>query len=183
LTGVDAVARTRDWLERVVIGLELCPFARRPFVADRISYRVCGASGWAEIYRELLGLVDAFWQADAGSAETALLIVPDGLEAFGDYLEILARLDAVLDDVGLRGHLQIASFHPDYVFDGAAVDDPANYSNRSPLPMFHLIREEALARAIDGFDGVEEVPRRNVRRLRALGLDAIRRIVAGQPVS
>jgi hypothetical protein len=175
-----AIRRTRDWLESFVIGLGLCPFARRPFEAGAVGFEVCEASDREGIYRRLLECIDLFWQADAADMQTTLLLVPTGLEDFGDYLDMLASLDAVLDEVGLRGRLQIASFHPDYRFDGAAVDDPANYSNRSPLPLFHLIREDDLARAIETFDDIDAVPKRNVERLRAMGLSRVRRLAAGE---
>lgn len=170
----QAVARTRKWLERRVIGLGLCPFARNPYEADRVVMPVCRSSDLPGLYREVLGLVADFLQADPDRQETSLVLVPLGLEDFSDYLDLLAVLDAALDEAGLRGIVQIASFHPDYRFAGAPSDDPANYTNRSPVPIFHLIREDLLAVALENHPDPKAIPVRNVRKLRSLDPDTLR---------
>jgi hypothetical protein len=172
-----ALAATRHWLERIVIGLGLCPFAAAPYRAGRIAYRVCEGETPETIYRAFLGTLEELLAADPQAVETVLLIVPRGLAAFADYLDLLGLLEQALAEAGLEGVVQIASFHPDYRFAGAPPDDPANHSNRSPLPMFHLIREDGLAAALAAYPDPERIPQRNVERLRALGVAGIRRLL------
>lgn len=164
----QAVSQTRAWLEGFVIGLELCPFAQAPFLAGQVSMPVCRGSEFEALYREILSLILEFVQAGPDERLTSLVLVPRGMDDFGDYLDLLAALDAALDESGLRGIVQIASFHPAYRFANAAEDDPANYTNRSPVPMFHLIREDHLAAALAAYPDPEGIPERNIRKLRSL---------------
>jgi hypothetical protein len=173
----EAIARSRRWLEHFVIGLGLCPFAARPFDAGRILFRATAATGRDPIYRGFLATLDEVVMDDAGAWDTALFVVSRGLAEFDDYLDALAAMEAAVTTVGLDGVIQLASFHPHYRFTGAPADDPANFSNRSPLPMIHLIREDHLAAALAGFPAPDSIPRRNVERLRALGADGIRRML------
>lgn len=176
---VRAVTLTRRWLERFVIGLGLCPFAAAPYRLDRIAYRVCDEHSLEKIYDDFLRTLEALVIADPQEQETALLILTRGLPAFDDYLDGLAVLEQAVEDAGLNGMVQLASFHPDYRFDGAADDDPANFTNRSPFPMFHLIREDGLAAALESYPDPESIPQRNIRRLRALGTAGIRAVLDG----
>lgn len=169
----EAVAKTRSWLEGFVIGLGLCPFARAPFVAGQVAMPVCQASDFEALYREVLASIAAFVQADADEQLTSLVLVPEGLDDFDDYLDLLAALDEALIEAGLRGIVQIASFHPAYRFGNAPSDDPANYTNRSPVPMFHLIREDHLAAVLSAYPDPAAIPERNVRKLRSLGTRAL----------
>jgi len=173
----SALARTRRWLEGFVIAQGLCPFAVAPFHAGRICYRVSVATTRDAVYQDFLALLDEFCAADPRVQETALLILSAGLASFDDYLEALDVLEQAVAEVGLEGQVQIASFHPAYRFAGADPDDPANFSNRSPLPMFHLIREAGLAAALETFSDPERIPERNVRHLRQLGLTGIRALL------
>ena len=172
----EAIAATRHWLSRVVIGLGLCPFAERPFTRQRIAYAVCAGVSTDEIYREFVSLVEQLLEPPQ-TQETALLIVTEGLGGFDDYLDILTLLEQSVDEAGLAGAIQVASFHPDYRFDGVPGDDPANFSNRSPYPMFHLIREDLLEDALATYPDPERIPERNVARLRALGAEGIRALL------
>ncbi|MGD8956432.1 MAG: DUF1415 domain-containing protein [Chromatiaceae bacterium] len=169
-----AIARTRRWLEDVVIGLALCPFAAAPAHAGRIVYEVCEQTSAEAVYQCFLQTLQDFAIADAARHETALLIFTKGLADFADYLDLLALAEQALSEAGLTGVIQLASFHPDYRFAGAPADDPANFSNRSPYPMFHLIREDSLEAALASYGHPERIPERNVRRLRRLGLEGIR---------
>ena len=175
------VAQTQDWLERFVIGLGLCPFAAAPYRQGRITYSVCDADSMEGIYQAFLQSLETFVQADPVEQETALLIVSRGLTEFNDYLDALSLLEQAVAEACLDGVIQLASFHPDYRFEGVPQGDPANYSNRSPLPMFHLIREEGLAEALASYPDPEGIPRRNIRRLRELGVKGIRSILRGGP--
>lgn len=173
----QAVAATRRWLERFVIGLGLCPFAAAPYRLDRIAYSVCEESSLDAIYVSFLQTLEALIAADPQEQETALLILTRGLSRFDDYLDGLATMEQAVEDAGLNGVIQVASFHPDYCFEGELPDDPANFSNRSPFPMFHLIREDALAAALESYPEPEAIPERNIRRLRELGVRGIRELL------
>jgi hypothetical protein len=169
-----AVDLTRRWLERFVIGLGLCPFAAAPYRLDRIAYPVCDDTSLQNIYDAFLRALEALVLADPQEQETALLILSRGLSDFDDYLDALAVLEQAIEEAGLDGVIQLASFHPDYRFEGAGDDDPANFTNRSPYPMFHLIREDGLAAALESYPAPESIPQRNVRCLRELGIGGIR---------
>jgi hypothetical protein len=173
----DPVAQTRCWVKEVVVGLNLCPFARVPFEADTIRYRVCSAQDADGAYRALIEEVADFVQQPPDEVETGLFIVPRGLEDFGDYLDVLEDAQAALEEAGLDAMLQLASFHPDYCFEGLEEDDPANYTNRSPHPMFHLIRQDGLAAALENWPEPESIPERNVALLRDMGLAAVRALL------
>jgi hypothetical protein len=170
----QAIARTQRWLDDVVIGLALCPFAAAPARAGRIVYRVCEESPAEAVYQCFLRTLEDFAMADAAQHETALLIITQGLADFAEYLDLLALAEQAVGEAGLTGVIQLASFHPDYRFAGVPADDPANFTNRSPYPMFHLIREDSVEAALASYRHPERIPERNVRRLRALGLEGIR---------
>lgn len=176
-SAAEALAETRRWLERLVIGLNLCPFAAAPYRQERIAYVVSDAETPETIYQAYLGVLQSLVEADPRVQETALLILTRGLRSFDDYLDTLGVLEQVLVEAGLEGRVQVASFHPDYRFADAAEDDPANFSNRSPFPMFHLIREDGLAAALESYPDPTQIPERNMRRLRALGLTGIRALL------
>ncbi len=172
----DAIAATRQWLERLVIGLDLCPFAAPSYQGGRIDYAVCAGHSLDEIYQAFALSLERLLRPPH-SFDTTLLIVTDALAAFEDYLDTLALLEEAIESAGLSGLVQIASFHPDYRFADASADDPANHSNRSPYPMFHLIREDLLEQALANYPDPEGVPERNIARLRALGVSGIRALI------
>lgn len=174
----DPLAITRRWVKDIVIDLNLCPFARRPFEAETIRYTLCRATEPDTIYRDLISKIGDFALANPETDETALFIVPQGLESFDDYLDMLEDAQTALDMAGLDGMLQLASFHPDYLFEDCDDHDPANYTNRSPYPMFHLIRQDGMAAALADWIEPESIPERNIARLRAMGLREMRRRLA-----
>lgn len=170
------IQQTRCWIEKVVIGLGLCPFASPPFYAERISYRCCHGSGANAIYRDLLLALDDLIQSFPEEVETSFMICPSGLNDFSDYLDLLEQIEDALQETGLDGMVQVASFHPDYVFAGVAEDAPENYTNRSPYPMFHLLREDSLSAALASYPNPEGIPLRNVRLLKEMGLEALKEL-------
>lgn len=173
--GYSTIVRaTERWVRDLVVGLNLCPFAAMPLKMGRIRFQVCGETQFEAIYRALLAEMGQLVGIPTEEIETSLFIVPQGLEAFDDYLELLYAVDEVIPEAGLDGVLQLASFHPDYRFEEAEADDPANYTNRSPYPMFHLIREASLEQALTGYPEPELIPQRNMKKLRELGLVEIR---------
>lgn len=169
MTADAVVAQTRAWVEHAVVGLNLCPFAKAPMAKGQIRYVVCGTTDPRVLLDELCAQMSALVAADPSEVETTLLIHPNVLVDFLDFNDFLEAADAALEELGLDGVLQIASFHPDYQFDGTGPDDPGNASNRSPYPTLHLLREASVDRAVEAFPEAEAIFENNLRTLEALG--------------
>ncbi|MGM0570273.1 DUF1415 domain-containing protein [Marinobacter sp.] len=167
---------TRQWVEKVVIDLNLCPFARRELVNNRIRFTVTGAQTLEELLMELQQ--ELLQLPDDDSIETTLLIHPEVLQDFQDYNDFLDVADGLVQMLELEGVLQIASFHPQYQFAGTADDAAENYTNRSPWPMLHLLRESSLEQAIASYPDTAAIPQRNIDRVEALGLTAMTALLA-----
>lgn len=170
------LADTRAWIEKAVIGLELCPFARSVYVADRIRYCVTAAAGEDALLEDLTRELIELDSAPEALCETTLLIHPRVLTDFMDYNAFLDLADVEVDRLGLRGKIQIASFHPHYRFAGTTADDIGNFTNRSPYPMLHLLREASVERAVAAFPDASAIFERNIATLRRLGFDGWRRM-------
>nr|WP_299245468.1 DUF1415 domain-containing protein [uncultured Halomonas sp.] len=165
----DAVClnQTQAWVEGFVVAHDICPFARREMERGSIRYEATSARS---VESALLTLIEACRRLDEDSSiETTVLVLTDGVEDFDDYLDMLGLAEALLEDQGYEGIYQLASFHPDYCFHGVEENDPANYTNRSPWPMLHLLREASIERALAGFAHPERIPERNVTLLRERG--------------
>lgn len=166
----DAVVdATRHWLERAVIGLNLCPFAKAVHVKQQIRYVVSSAFTPDALLGELeheLAFLDA---ADQAQTDTTLLIVPQQFDEFLDFFFFLNEADVLLKRMQLEGVLQIASFHPHFEFAGNAPDDISNCTNRSPYPTLHLLREASLDRAVAAFPDAADIYERNIETLEKLG--------------
>jgi hypothetical protein len=166
-TNQAVIQHTKNWVEEVVIGLNLCPFASLPFHNETIEYTVNTGDS---IEQHLHQLADSFTRLDESvDIETSLLIYPDAYQKFDDYLDFLDFANHLLDDLNYTGSYQIASFHPDYQFEGSAEKDASNFTNRSPYPMLHLIRESDLEKAISSYPDIEQVPINNIKKLREIG--------------
>jgi hypothetical protein len=163
------VADTRTWLTQAVIGLNLCPFAKAVHVKNQIRYKVSDASTPEALLEDLLAELSLLRDADPQEIDTTLLVHPGVLTDFMDYNAFLDVVDAAVDELDLEGILQVASFHPDYQFDGTEPDDIDNYSNRSPYPTLHLIRESSLAQAVEAFPDAADIYETNIKTLRKLG--------------
>ena len=167
----DAVVMedTRRWVQRAVIGLNLCPFAKSVVVKGQVRYVVSRASGakplLADLKRELLALADA----DPAALDTTLLMAPDGFAEFLDFNDLLARTDKLLLDLDLDGVLQIASLHPRYQFAVTDPDDITNFTNRAPYPTLHLLREDSVDRAVAAFPNAETIFETNMQTMQNLG--------------
>ena len=156
----EAIVRhIQSWLADVIIGFNFCPFARREFEAGRIRYRVLDSTKKKLAIKTLLEEIQ--FLDDHGSTETTLLIFADGFREFYAYLDLVDQAQRALEDSGYEGVYQLASFHPDYLFEGEAVDDASHYTNRSPLPMLHLLREASIERAVAGDPNTDQIPERN----------------------
>jgi uncharacterized protein len=170
-TAEQVVAATRHWLEKAVIGLHLCPFAAIPFARGQIRYWVSEHRTTAGLGLELTSELERLHSADQQLCETTLLIHPYVLTDFADYNQFLDEADAAITALQFDGELQIASFHPDYRFAGTAPSDVQNYSNRSPYPMLHLLREASVSRAAATYSEIDTIGERNIATLRELGHD------------
>ena len=160
---------TRRWLERAVIGLNLCPFAKAVHVKQQIHYALSQAQGVNELRDELVTQLRELVNLNADVRETTLLIVPTVLRDFLDFNDFLAQAEEVLKALDLEGVIQIASFHPNYQFAGTRADDITNFTNRSPYPILHLIRESSIDRAVDAFPDPESIFETNMQTLENLG--------------
>jgi hypothetical protein len=163
---VDAV---RSWLEKAVIGLNLCPFAKSVHVKGQIRYVVSRAATVEELHDDLVRELEFLAAADAEQTDTTLLIHPFVLNDFFQYNDFLDIAEETVETLGLEGELQVASFHPDYQFADAAPDNISNFTNRSPFPILHLLREASIDRAVAAFPDASEIFERNIETLRRLG--------------
>ena len=173
------IAETRRWLELAVIGLDLCPFAQSVYRGNRVRMRVseeCSADGLLRQFREEAIQLQ---NADPRQCETSLVIHPRVLTDFLEYNDFLAVCDAAVADLGLEGEVQVASFHPQYQFAGTQPDDIENYTNRSPYPMLHLLREDSVERAVAAAGDTDAISRKNIRTLRRLGHAGWQRLWSG----
>lgn len=163
------VAHTCMWLERAVIGLNLCPFAKSVHVRNQIRYAVSAATTPEELLQDLGTELRLLQDSSPEDIDTTLLIHPFVLTNFLDYNDFLDVADATLDELDLAGEIQVASFHPDYQFADAAPDDVTNCTNRAPYPMLHLLRESSVERAVLAFPDASRIYERNLDTMRELG--------------
>lgn len=170
------VKATEGWVDDVVIAHNFCPFARYVRSPNTIRYSVIEARK-PELVVMALENELSHLDNDA-STSTTLIIVPWGFESFFDYLDLLALAERYIDHSGYRGVYQIASFHPDYVFDGESSDSASNYTNRSPYPTLHLLRESDLEKAVEEYPNTEDIPQRNIEAAQAKGCKHFDNILA-----
>lgn len=171
-----AIEQTRRWIDRVVVGLQLCPFATGPHRDGTIHY-ACSAAG-----EDAYAVLTELWMEierlkETPTIETTVLILPEGWGDFDAYLDLFAAAEDLLVRGGFSLDFQVVSFHPDYRFADAAPDDPANATNRSPLPLIHILREASLTQAIDSHPDTAQIPERNIQRLRELGHAGLRAVL------
>ena len=170
-TPETAIADTRRWLERAVIGLNLCPFAKAPHVKGQIHYAVCDGADAQDVLALLRAELQALAALDPAARETTLLIAPHLFADFLDFNDFLGQADAVLHDLALEGTLQIAPFHPRFQFAGTEADDITNATNRAPHPTLHLLREASSDRAVAAFPDAATIYEANMATLRQIGHD------------
>ena len=163
------IDRSRHWLERAVIGLNLCPFAKAVHVRGQVRWVLSDATTEEALLADLVHELQVLQDASADEVETTLIVHPHVLEDFEDYNQFLDLADAAISELDLEGEIQVASFHPQYRFAGSAPDAIEDFSNRSPYPMLHLLREASIARAVAAFPDAEKIYGRNMDTLRALG--------------
>ena len=174
---MSPIAATQAWLEKAVIGLNLCPFAKAVHTKGQIRWVLSAAQDTEALLAELVAELQLLAAADPALIYTTLLVHPLVLADFEDYNDFLDVADAALEDLGLDGTLQIASFHPHYQFAGTSADDVTNCSNRSPHPTLHLLREDSIALAVQAFPAAESIYERNIETLQRLGTVGWRRLM------
>lgn len=165
------VAATRQWVERAVIGLNLCPFAKAVYVKEQVRYVVSSASTPEALLEQLMDELQLLSDSAADKIDTTLLIHPFVLTDFLDYNEFLDVADAAIEDMQLDGELQVASFHPDYQFADTDVNDIENFTNRAPYPILQLLREDSIERAVEAFPDAEDIFEKNIDTMKKLGHD------------
>jgi hypothetical protein len=159
----------RAWLERAVIGLNLCPFAKAVSVRGQIHYAVSHAQTPAALAEDLAHELQTLVTLDPDVRDTTLLMAPNCLDEFLDFNDFLSHAERILVDMELEGAIQIASFHPNFQFANIAADDISNYTNRAPYPTLHLLRETSVDRAVAAFPQAESIFERNIQTLEKLG--------------
>ena len=165
----DPIETTRRWLERAVIGLNLCPFAKAVHARGQVRYVLSAADTPAMLLEALGAELLRLRDTPAGEIDTTLLVHPDVLGDFHDYNDFLGEADELVATLGLEGVLQVASFHPQYQFAGSGPDDIENFTNRSPYPTLHLLREDSVSRTVDACPDPDAIVDRNIETLRRLG--------------
>ncbi|MBX2848406.1 MAG: DUF1415 domain-containing protein [Acidiferrobacterales bacterium] len=162
------IEATRSWVERVVIDLNLCPFAKREWLQNKVRVKVSHAQNHEQLLQDLV--VELALLGKKPEIETTLLVHPELLNDFLEYNQYLEFVDVLLQQMSFEGIYQVASFHPEYCFAGAQDNDVENYTNRSPYPMLHILREASLERVIQAHGSTESIPLANIARLRELGV-------------
>lgn len=165
-------ATTRAWLENAVIGLNLCPFARQPYASGQVQLQVSAASSWVSLQDDIEQALETLSQA--AQPETLLLIVPKLLQDFNDYLDALAAVESLIEHSGLEGIIQVASFHPQYCFEGEAPEHPSHFTNRAPYPIFHFLREASLEAALAKYPKPERIPAQNIEKMQQLSTEQLK---------
>lgn len=163
------IKQTKAWLSDIIIDLNLCPFAKKEFVNDTIHYYLSSDESFDKTLELLIHQCEFLKNND--SIETALIIFDKGFSDFEQYLDLLDYSNQLIEESGYEGIFQIASFHPDYCFEGEDVNDPANFTNRSPYPMLHLLREDSLEKVLNTYTDPEKIPEQNILLAREKGSD------------
>lgn len=165
------IADTVRWLEKAVIGLNLCPFAKSVHVKGQIHYVVSQATDAEGVVMDLHRELEALAEISPDKRDTTLLILPQALQEFLDFNDFLEVADAMVEELELGGILQVASFHPRFQFEGTDVDDVTNCTNRAPYPTLHLLREDSIDKAVEAFPEAETIYERNMEVLEQMGIE------------
>jgi hypothetical protein len=169
-----AVKLTQQWIEKVIIGLNFCPFAKREFERQSIRYVIHSQS---DQQSALTTFLDELQYLDKHpEIETSLLIFVDSLGDFDDYLDTAGAATALLEQSGYSGLYQLATFHPEYCFAGEAPDDPANFTNRAPFPILHVLREASIERVLRSYKSPQDIPNNTIVKAREMGIAALRKL-------
>lgn len=165
------ISETKNWVEKVVIGLNLCPFAKPVFVKNQIKFALSEAENPQDLTEDLVKELVFLTGIEGDDTETTILVHPFVLQDFGHYIDYVELANDIIYQLNLEGILQIASFHPNYQFEGTNKEDLENYTNRSPYPMLHIIREDTIEKAVKTYTNVDEIPQNNIKKVKSLGKD------------
>ena len=157
----------------MVVGLNLCPFSSSVIDQDQVYYAMCDATADEQLKQFYVNELQRLLGADENDVATTLLMFTQGLEGFDDYLALLDWFQQLLEQAELTEHVQLASFHPQYQFEGVAADDLSHFTNRSPYPMIHFLREEMVTAALENVDMPQQIPQRNIALLEGMGREAV----------
>ena len=170
MTDEQVLLQTRNWLEKAVIGINLCPFAKAVYVKNQVRLVVSHARHADDLLEELDRELDLLVATPADEIDTTLLIHATMFDGFLDFNDFLEVAEGVVDEHGLEGVVQLASFHPKFQFDGTEPDDISNYTNRAPFAMLHLLREDSVEKAVEAFPDADTIFERNIASLEKLGI-------------
>jgi hypothetical protein len=163
----------RAWLQSFIVELNLCPFAR-PLIADpALRINICEANNVEQLHYAFLSELDLIQQSSEGEIATSLLVMPNTLYSFEDYLDFLGDAEAMLEELGLDSTIQLASFHPQYLFEGEDKNSASHFSNRSPYPLIHFLREDMVTAALENVDMPQQIPERNIALLESMGRETV----------
>jgi hypothetical protein len=165
----DVVKNTRGWLDQMVVGLNLCPFASRVIARDQVRYAVCDATTDSQLRQFYVTELQSLLEANEHDVATSLLMFTQGLDEFDDYLALLDWFEQLLEKAELTDHVQLASFHPQYQFEGVAADDLSHFTNRSPYPTIHLLRQDQMTKVLSHVSDPEQIYKDNIDTLNRLG--------------
>lgn len=167
----QVIALTERWLRDIVIGFNLCPFAKQPYMKGQVKIVVAESADTEEVFDFLIDEMMLLTSVEKSELETTLVVCPSVLKDFEDYLGFLDIANSALYELGFEGELQLASFHPDYRFADEDKHDQSNFTNRSPYPIFHIIREESLTQINEN---IEKIPERNIKLMREMSKEDLK---------
>ena len=170
------IEHTKRWIETVVIGLNLCPFAKHPYQKGKILYQEIDSNEDEKVLGAIAEAMLYLAKADASELETTVLLAPQ-LTDFEEYLDFLDVANVIVEELELEGIIQIASFHPDYQFAETDATDVENFTNRAPYPMFHFLREDSVENALLAFPEAKNVPEKNIETMKKLGHKGINELL------
>jgi hypothetical protein len=169
--------QVRAWLDDFVVGLNLCPFARPVVASKALRIRICDSGDLQQVAESFVAELELIQQSSESAIATTLLVLPNALNDFEQYLSFIENAETLIDEIGLCGAIQLASFHPDYQFEGEPADSASHFSNRSPFPLIHFLREDMMERVLENFPNPEQIPQRNIETLEAMGREDVERIL------
>lgn len=178
---MNPIQDTQTWFEKAVIGLNLCPFAKAVHSKGQIRWVLCEATKPEDLLAALVQELQVLASASPEAIDTTVLVHPNVMQDFLDFNDFLDVADGALEELQLDGVLQIASFHPQFQFEGTERDDMGNYSNRAPYPTLHLLREDSIERAVAAFPDAADIFERNIETLEKLGPDGWARLFKADP--
>jgi hypothetical protein len=169
--------QVRAWLDDFVVGLNLCPFARPVVASKALRISICDSGDLQQVAESFVAELELIQQSSESAIATTLLVLPNALNDFEQYLSFIENAETLIDEIGLCGTIQLASFHPDYQFEGEPADSASHFSNRSPFPLIHFLREDMMERVLENFPNPEQIPQRNIETLEAMGREDVERIL------